>query len=61
MKVSKGSNETTVGKTTIGAGIATVLIAVANQFLDLNAETGATFVTGFTIIFNYFMPAKKKG
>jgi hypothetical protein len=61
MKAIKGGNETTVGKTTIGSAIALVSISLFSRFVvDLGAETGAALVGGFTIIFNYFMPVKKK-
>lgn len=60
-KLAKG-NQTTVATTTIGAAIATVLVALISRFaVDLGAETGATLVAGFTVIFNYFVPAKKQG
>jgi hypothetical protein len=59
--LKKGSNETTVGKTTIGGGISIVLVSLANYFgADIGAETAATLTAGLTVILNYYLPAKKR-
>lgn len=53
-------NETTVTTHTIGSAIAVILIWVASQFVKIDAVDASLLVGAFTIVFNYFIPAKKK-
>lgn len=56
----KAGNQTTVANTTIGGAIAIVLVTLANRFgADLDAMSASMLVGGFTVIFNYFIPARK--
>ncbi|MCP4392870.1 MAG: hypothetical protein GY804_01150 [Alphaproteobacteria bacterium] len=53
-------NKTSVVTTGIGSAIAVILIFVIGEFaITLTAEKTALLVGAFTVIFNYFIPAKK--